>query len=155
MTTRVEQLTVLYDESCELCRRSRDWLATQATWVPLRLIPAGSEEAQTRYRGLPLGQELVVADQNGRVWVGGPAFLMCLWATHRWRNWAYRLSGDAWQPMAERFFDHVSRRRKRLSRWLERERSCEACVPDPPVKVYRTPPRTVWVPAPEPERRPE
>lgn len=152
MTTTVQQLTVLYDEGCELCRRSRDWLATQPTYVPLRLVASGSHEAQTRYRGLPLKQELVVADQAGRVWVGGPAFLMCLWATRRWRNWSYRLSGDALQPLAERFFDHVSKRRKRISRWLEREKSCEACVPDPPVPVHRSPARTVSVPAPVSER---
>ncbi len=130
MNGTIAELTVLYDEQCALCRRSRDWLTTQPTHVPLRLVPSGSEDVRSQYPGVPLGEQLVVTDQNGRIWVGGPAFLMCLWATHRWRDWSYRLSGNSFQPLAERFFDFVSKRRKRISRWMERNESCEACEPE-------------------------
>jgi predicted DCC family thiol-disulfide oxidoreductase YuxK len=116
------QLIVLYDENCALCRRARDWLLAQPTFVQLILVPAGSAAARARYGALPwLGQELVVIDQEGRAWVGPAAFLTCLWATVRYRSWAYRLSGPRLAPLAERFFMLVSKRRDRWSAWLGRD----------------------------------
>jgi hypothetical protein len=43
---------------------------------------------------------------------------MCLWATARYREWAFRLTGPRYERFAERFFLHVSKRRGRYSRWL-------------------------------------
>jgi predicted DCC family thiol-disulfide oxidoreductase YuxK len=121
-TTGVGMLTVLYDEKCGLCRRSRDWLLTQPCLVPVELLPSGSAEARERYGSLPwLGQELVAVDDRGRAWVGPAAFLTCLWATARYRPWAYRLAGPKLAPLAGRFFKLVSKRRDRWSAWLGRD----------------------------------
>lgn len=110
------RLTVVYDENCELCRRARDWLALQPSWVELELVAAGSAEAQSRYGSLPwLGQELVIVDEDGHVWIGPSAFLMAIWSTRDYRPWAYRLSGPAFAPLAERFFHLISTKRKRLA----------------------------------------
>jgi predicted DCC family thiol-disulfide oxidoreductase YuxK len=128
-TTRAEwatlhprHLVVLYDENCAMCRRARDWLLAQPTLIQLVLVPAGSRAARDRYGTLPwLGQELIVVDDQGRAWVGPAAFLTCLWATVRYRAWAYRLSGPRLAPLAERFFKLVSKRRDRWSAWLGRD----------------------------------
>jgi predicted DCC family thiol-disulfide oxidoreductase YuxK len=122
-------LTILYDERCALCRRSRDWLLTQPCLIRVELLPAGSAEAQARYRGMSwLGQELVAIDQAGQAWIGPAAFLICLWATIRYRGWAYRLSAPALAPLAERFFLMASKRRDRWSEWLHREDpDCSYC----------------------------
>jgi predicted DCC family thiol-disulfide oxidoreductase YuxK len=123
------RLTVLYDESCAVCRRCRDWLLTQPCLVEVELLAAGSATARARYGGLPwLGRELVAVDEGGRAWVGPAAFITCLWATVRYRPWAYRLSGRALAPLAERFFLFVSKRRSRWGAWLERDdRDCSWC----------------------------
>jgi predicted DCC family thiol-disulfide oxidoreductase YuxK len=123
------KLTVLYDERCALCRRARDWLLTQPCLVEVELVASGSAVAKERYGAVPwLGAELVAADQEGRVWVGPAAFLTCLWATVRYRPWAYRLSGPTLVPLAERFFMFISKRRDRWSAWLGREDpSCSWC----------------------------
>jgi predicted DCC family thiol-disulfide oxidoreductase YuxK len=123
------KLTVVYDERCAFCRRCRDWLLTQHCLVEVELLPAGSTEAKDRYGSLPwLGQELVAIDQAGRVWIGPGAFLTCLWATVRYRPWAYRLSGPTLAPLAERFFKMISVRRDRWSAWLRRdEEDCSWC----------------------------
>ncbi len=114
------RLSVVYDERCALCRRCRDWLMQQRCLIHVELLPAGSEQARLRYGTLPwLGSELVVADEHGHVWIGPAGFLMCLWATARYRSWSYRLSAPALAPLAERFFKHVSRRRGTWSRWME------------------------------------
>ncbi len=129
MDTPTERLTVLYDESCAVCRRCRDWLLTQPCFVEVELAPAGSPEARARFGEVSwVGKELVAVDDAGRVWVGPAAFLTCLWATVRYRPWAYRLAGPRLAPLAERFFHLVTKRRDRFSAWITREEpDCTWC----------------------------
>jgi predicted DCC family thiol-disulfide oxidoreductase YuxK len=122
------RLTVLYDERCRFCLRCRDWLLGQPCLLEVELLPAGSLAAKERYGTLPvLGDELVVFDDRGRGWVGAAAFLMCLWATVRYRSWAYRFARPGYAPHAERFFRFVSKRRDRWNRWLDRDDDCTYC----------------------------
>ena len=97
-------LTVFYDEGCAFCRRCRDWLQAQPTFVPLHLTP--SPESRPG--------ELVVQADDGRVWTGPAAFTMCLWATKRYRSLSYSLTG----PAAEAFFRTISANRRRLAAML-------------------------------------
>src|SRR5438876_6017750 len=97
-----ETLTVIYDESCALCRRCRDWLLTQPCMVSVELVPSGDPATRARFPELTpwLGRDLVVVDDRGHAWVGPAAFLTCLWATARYRPWAYRLAGPRLAPLA-------------------------------------------------------
>ena len=126
------ELTVLYDEGCAVCVRARDWLLTQPCLVRLELVGAGSVEARRRFGSVPwLGTELVVVDEVGRVWAGPAAFLVCLWATVRYRPWAYRLSRPSLAPLAARFFRFGSKRRDRWSAFLApQEHECSWCAAD-------------------------
>lgn len=109
-------LIVLYDPGCALCRHCRDWMSRQPAYVELRFTPATCSEARARYGDIPwLGDELVVIGDAGEVWVGPAAFLLCLWALVDYREWSYRLSGETFAPLAERFFMALSNRRKRLA----------------------------------------
>jgi predicted DCC family thiol-disulfide oxidoreductase YuxK len=127
--TGPSSLTVLFDERCTFCLRCRNWLATQPCLVPVKLLAAGSPEAHRRYGTVPwLRSELVVVDERGRIWVGPPAFLMCLWATARYRSWSFTLSKPGHERHAERFFHYVSRRRSEWGRWLDRrDTDCTYC----------------------------
>jgi predicted DCC family thiol-disulfide oxidoreductase YuxK len=121
-------LTVVYDEKCALCRRARDWLITQPCYLPVELIAAGSSEANTRLGSVPwLGSELIVANDEGQVWIGPAAFITCLWATTRYRAWSYRLSGPALARLAERFFHLVSKQRRRYGRFVGEPTDCSRC----------------------------
>lgn len=101
--TATRHLTVLYDANCPLCVHIRHWLLGQAWLVPLRLIPAGSYEAQQRYPRLDHAatlREITVIGDSGQVWTGTDAFIVCLWALvgHRPRaNW---LATPAGRPFA-------------------------------------------------------
>jgi predicted DCC family thiol-disulfide oxidoreductase YuxK len=131
------KLTILYDEGCEVCRRARDWLLTQPCLVPVELLAAGSDEAKRAYGSVPgVGKELVVVDDAGNAWVGPSAFIASMWATARYRSWAYRLSQPRWAPYAERFFTWVSDKRRHWSVWLDRDDvDCSWC--DRPVEQTR------------------
>lgn len=122
-------LTILFDESCALCRRCRDWLLTQPCLVPVRLLAAGSEEATSRFPELEpwRGKELVVVDDGGRAWIGPAAFVTCLWATARYRAVSYVLARPALAPLAERFFLAVSKRRDRFAWGRPPEPECSYC----------------------------
>lgn len=121
------KLTVLYDEQCGLCRRARDWLLTQPMWVEMELLAAGSAAARSRYGSIPwVGQDLVVVADDGRIWRDAPAFLMCLWATRRYRKYARTLSGSAFKPVATAFFNGISKRRHEIGSIFDDE--CASCA---------------------------
>ncbi len=128
-SNEVTRLTILFDENCAFCLRCRDWLATQPCLVEVELMPSGSEEARRRFGAVPwLGKELVVVDDRGEAWVGPAAFLVCLWATARYRPWSYLLSRPGFSRHTERFFMHVSKRRDRWAAWLSRkDPNCSYC----------------------------
>lgn len=120
------RLTVVYDENCELCRRCRQWLATQPTHVELQFLAAGEPRVAELYGDLPWYRiELMVVTDTGVAWVGPEAFLMCLWATRRWRPMSFRLSGRALKPMVTSFFHTLSANRSLVSGVLTPHR-CES-----------------------------
>jgi predicted DCC family thiol-disulfide oxidoreductase YuxK len=88
-------LTVLYDADCPICRRSRDWLAGQAQLVPLVFVPAASAQARAAFPGLDHEgtlRKITVIGDNGSVYTGDRAWLVCLWALRAWRSAAIRFS---------------------------------------------------------------
>jgi predicted DCC family thiol-disulfide oxidoreductase YuxK len=136
-------LTVYYDEACPVCVRCRDWMEGQVAFVPLRFVSCRSKEAVARGAGLApfLGAELVVVDHAGNAWVGPAAFVMCLWALENWRPWSYRLTGAGLAPMAERFFQTISKNRHGLASFLDpikpedcRDGHCQVSVPSAPYR---------------------
>jgi predicted DCC family thiol-disulfide oxidoreductase YuxK len=125
---RPRALVVLFDPTCALCQRSRAWMLRQESYVELRFVACSGEEARARYGDIPwLGDELVVVADTGEVWVGPAAFLTCLWALVAWREWSIRLSGPAFAPLAERFFEALSSRRRGLAAFLDHDCADGAC----------------------------
>jgi len=114
-----QRFTLLYDESCELCRRCRHWLSSQPTHVDLTFLACGAPEAVERYGDLPWYKiELMLVAEDGRAWIGASAFVMSLWATVRYRPASYRLQGTHFAPLAERFFHALSANRGVVSGML-------------------------------------
>lgn len=106
----MRELTVLYDAQCGLCRRFKSWLAAQRLApngqggvVRLRFVAAGSTYARALYPELDheatLREVTVVAD-DGSVYVGDRAWIVCLWATWEHRLTAVRLASPAMRPVA-------------------------------------------------------
>jgi predicted DCC family thiol-disulfide oxidoreductase YuxK len=96
------KLTVLYDANCSLCTAVRTWLADQPQLVSLEFVPAASPEARRRYPELNHDKtldEITVVGDNGALYVGEHAWVMCLWATATYRALAVRLSSPAMLPL--------------------------------------------------------
>ncbi|MEZ5340113.1 MAG: DCC1-like thiol-disulfide oxidoreductase family protein [Acidimicrobiales bacterium] len=114
---RSTQLTVLYDEHCALCRRCRSWIESQAQLVPIRFVPASTPAVAEWAAGhLPVGDELVVVDEVGQVWVGPDAFITCLWALRRYRGTARRLQAPGLRRFAKETFHQLFCARATISR---------------------------------------
>lgn len=115
------RLTVLYDPRCAFCRQIRSWLLEQPKYVPMDLVAAGSAEARRRFPGLSAEAtlaEVTVVGDDGKVYLGAKAWLMCLWALKRYRGLAMDLSAPELLPLARRAVAWVSRRRFALGAFV-------------------------------------
>jgi predicted DCC family thiol-disulfide oxidoreductase YuxK len=120
----MNRLYVLFDAQCELCVRCRNWLLAQPAFVPLHFIAFQSAEAQQRFPGIdalkPSEQLLVIAN-DGSVYRGACAWIMCLWALQDYRLLSERLAQPILLPFARIVCELLSRNRFFLSRALFRE----------------------------------
>lgn len=90
----VQSLTVLFDPNCRVCRASKAWLDHHRKVVPLRLLPVGGREAVRMFPALDMDEcskEITVITDQGFVYRGDDAFVMCLWAVRRTRSLAMRM----------------------------------------------------------------
>jgi predicted DCC family thiol-disulfide oxidoreductase YuxK len=120
----MKRLYVLFDAECELCVRCRNWLMKQAAFVPLVFIALQSDAARRRFPGIdalkPREQLLVISDE-GAVYRGAHAWIMCLWALQNYREHAQRLAHPALRPLTQIVCELLSRNRFFLSDALFRQ----------------------------------
>ena len=120
----MKRLYVLYDAECALCRSCRQWLQRQPAYVELFFIPLQSTEVRLRFPGLvewdqlDLSEKLVVVSNEGAIYQGHHAWIMCFWALREYREWALHLATPALMPLARRACEAVSQNRITLSRFL-------------------------------------
>ena len=87
----------------------------------LDFLPAGSLAARERYPhldGAATLRELHVVADDGRVWSGARAWVMCLWALRETRSLSLHLSGPRGLALAQGMVAHLSERRYTLSEIL-------------------------------------
>ncbi len=111
-------LYVLYDPHCALCQRCMRFLADEPQIVPLRGLRRDGEQAARMFPGLDpgSGDDLVLVSDEGAVYRGPDAFIVCLWALVRYRRWAHRLARPGLRPLARAAFDGLSAHRGSISR---------------------------------------
>ncbi len=120
-STLMKRFTVLYDQQCGLCRHCRAWLEAQPQLVRLEFLPFQHPAVPCRFPGIeafqPQRQLVLVADDGG-VYTGDAAWIMCLYALDAYRAWSLRLARPTLRPLARRVCEAVSKRRLDLSRLL-------------------------------------
>jgi len=119
----MKKLFVLYDPTCAFCCRCRRWLEAQPAYVELCFLAARSPEAECRIPGIEkfdTANTLTVVADDGAVYQGSNAFILCLYALVEFREWSLRLARPALLPFARRFFHFVSGHRTAFSGWLKK-----------------------------------
>lgn len=114
----MKRLFVLFDQECGLCRSCCLWLQRQPAFLALEFIPLQSPDLAVRFPGIEafhLRERLVVISDEGAVYQGEYAWVMCLYALQDYREWARRLAHPALLPFAHRVCELVSRNRLALS----------------------------------------
>lgn len=120
----MKRLSVLYDNDCAMCRRCRDWLAHQATFVDLEFVSLQSPDLNRRFPGIdPFDprEKLIVVSDDGSLYLGATAWVMCLWALQKYRGYAVRLSDPLLLPFARFVCELLSRNRYAISRLIFRQ----------------------------------
>ncbi len=120
----MKQLTVLYDPTCGLCVRCRQWLAKQPALIPLRFVPQGSARQEQLFPGFITltddqgrPEELVVIDDAGGVYRNDKAWVMCFYALREYRALSMRLAKPGMAGLARRAYHLIAANRRALS-WL-------------------------------------
>src|SRR5579864_5842406 len=112
-------LTVFYDPNCGLCSRVGTWLLAQPRLLGLRVAPSSSlARIYPELAARGLRDELIVVSDEGAVYLGDRAWLMCLYALKHYRSWAARLSRPSMLPFARGAFAILSSNRRQVSKWL-------------------------------------
>lgn len=114
----MQRLTILFDPSCNFCRRCVEWLREQPAHLELEFLPGDSDLASSRFPELDptrLKTELTVVDDMGGVYLGDDAYLICLYALQEYRGWSIRLSSPINRPFVRTALGAVTRHRHTLS----------------------------------------
>ena len=117
----MKRLYVLFDATCALCVNCRNWLRAQPAFIELNFIPLQSPELELLFPGigaLNSGDQLVAISDEGEVYQGPQAWIICLYALRDYREWSQRLAHPALLPFARRAFEMLSENRLFLSRWF-------------------------------------
>lgn len=105
-------LYILYDDTCPHSLRHREWLAQQEPIVPLHLLPHRAEEVGCRFPGIEAHltpREFTVISDEGQLWTGPAASVMCLFVLERHREFAERLTRPMLLPYARTALELLSR----------------------------------------------
>jgi len=120
----MQKLYVLYDPKCEICRRLKDWILVQRSWIGIAVLEAGSEKARRLFPELEQiasKDDLAVISDEGAVYLNDRAWIMVLYAMVEYRDWAARLAHPLLMPLVRQAFAALSSNRHRLSSWLTTE----------------------------------
>lgn len=115
----MKAISVFYDARCGMCRSVKTWLEQEPKFVALHFVAYDSRLAAGLFPKItdwhPEREILALSDEGG-LYRGAGAWILCLWATVRYREWSLRLARPALRPYAEKLCRAVSRNRRRLSR---------------------------------------
>jgi len=118
----MNKLFILYDAQNEFALRCRHWLGDNPSFLPLEFIPFQSPELLAKIPGVEAyksSHHLLVVSNEGAVYAGPQAFIMCLYALEKYRDWAGRLSTPELLPFAAGALDIFAAHGGTIPRWLD------------------------------------
>jgi len=121
MSIMMNSLTIFFDHECALCCRFRTWLEAEPCHLDLRFVSYRSSEARAilpEIDDFDPGKEILILGDNGTIYQGPDAWIVCLWATREYRHWADRFAKPAFRPLVRKLCLTVSASRLNLSALL-------------------------------------
>lgn len=115
----MKAISVFYDARCGMCRSVKTWLEQEPKFVALHFVPYDSRLAASLFPKISDWQperEILALSDEGGLYRGAGAWILCLWATVRYREWSLRLARPALRPYAEKLCRVISQNRRRFSR---------------------------------------
>jgi predicted DCC family thiol-disulfide oxidoreductase YuxK len=122
----MKRLFVIYDGECAMCCRCRNWLGRQPAFVQMEFIPLQAADLKERFPGIERfnpGERMLVIGDDGDVYRGASAWVMCLWALQEHRSLALRMAKPILLPFARVACELVSENRYLISRLIFRQDS--------------------------------
>ena len=119
----MKAISVFFDGRCGLCRSVRGWLEREPQFVALHFVSYDARLAREIFPRIADWQpdrEILALTDEGDLYQGAGAWILCLWATVRFRPWALRLARPALRPSAEKLCRVIARNRRGLSRVFRR-----------------------------------
>ena len=117
----MKKLYILYDPTCGFCCKCSQWMKNQESYFDLEMIPAGSKKSIELFPKLDSHEtkmDLTVVNDEGGVYQGAHAWIICLYALVEYRDWSYRLNSPSLWPLAKKAFEVLSQNRTNLSDFL-------------------------------------
>lgn len=119
----MKKLHVLYDAQSEFALRCYAWLSAQSSFLLFEFVPFQAPELIARFPGVEkfrANEPMLVVSDEGAVYAGPNAFLICLHALSDYQEWAIRLSAPALLPLAHRAFELFLVDGKKIVRLMEK-----------------------------------
>ena len=117
----MNRLTAFYDARCAMCIACRRWIEKEPKYLAVDFVSYQSKRAREICPDLdrfdPAGEIVVMADDGG-IYRGGKAWIMCLYALKGYREWALRLAQPSLLPVAKKLCHLISTNRLTLSKFL-------------------------------------
>jgi predicted DCC family thiol-disulfide oxidoreductase YuxK len=118
----MKHIYAFYDGACGLCQQCRTMLTKEGQIIPVIFLPYQSLDAlhlcPVLY-SLEPHRQIVAMTDTGDIYQGERAWLLLLWATHRWRDLSYTLAGPMFRGLVTKAVELISKNRLGISRVLK------------------------------------
>ena len=125
---QVKKIEVFYDGRCGMCCSFHEWIHRQERAFQIDFVPYQAERAEEVFPGihtLDPAREMIVRADNGEIYRGAEAWVMCLYSCTNHRDLAKRLARPAMLAVAIRVCHLLAANRHGLSKVFFRRKDKE------------------------------
>lgn len=116
--TNINKIEVYYDGRCGMCCTFHEWLNKQERATEVDFIPYQSERAVEVFPeilNLDPATEMVVRTDEGEIYKGAEAWVLCLHSCKAFQGVAHRMANPMLLPLAKKTCNLLAANRHKLS----------------------------------------
>ncbi len=115
----ISTVEVYYDGQCGMCCTFHEWINEQQRAYEVKFIPYQSERAELLFPGvmaLDPASEMIVRTNDGELFRGAQAWVLCLYSCSSYQKVAVKLGGPLLLPVAIKACNVLAANRHKLSK---------------------------------------